>query len=101
MITEAAAIGTAQIEAPASSETVEIQAFGFWIYLMSDLIIFATLFATFVVLGRNFANGPTGKELFNLPYLLGETLFLLTSSFTCGLVMLAGRAGRKTGNQIE
>jgi len=62
---------------------------------MSDLIIFATLFATFVVLGRNYANGPTGKELFDLPYLLGETLFLLFSSVTYGLVMLAVRDGRK------
>ena len=62
---------------------------------MSDLILFATLFATFAVLGQNYAGGPTGKELFDLPYLLGETLFLLFSSVTYGLVMLAVHDGKK------
>ena len=90
MTTDASTIGTAHNE-----DTVAIQTFGFWIYLMSDLILFATLFATFAVLGKNFANGPTGKELFELPYLLGETLFLLFSSVTYGLVMLAVHDGRK------
>jgi len=95
MTTEASTIATAPNEEVAYADTVSIQTFGFWIYLMSDLIIFATLFATFVVLGQNFANGPTGKELFDLPYLLGETLFLLFSSFTYGLVMLAVHDGKK------
>jgi cytochrome o ubiquinol oxidase subunit III len=95
MTTEASAIGTAYHEEGASPDTVAIQTFGFWIYLMSDLIIFATLFATFAVLGRNFAGGPTGKQLFDLPYLLGETLFLLSSSATCGLAMLAVHDGQK------
>ena len=90
LTTDAAAIGAAHNE-----DTVSIQTLGFWLYLMSDLIVFATLFATFAVLGKNFANGPTGKELFELPYLLGETLFLLFSSATYGLVMLAVRDGRK------
>ncbi len=92
MATDASTIGIAHHE---EVESVSIQTFGFWIYLMSDLIIFATLFATFVVLGHNYANGPTPKELFDLPYLLGETLFLLCSSFTYGLVMLAVHDGRK------
>jgi cytochrome o ubiquinol oxidase subunit III len=95
MTTDASTIGTAHNEEVEYSDTVAMQTFGFWLYLMSDLIIFATLFATFVVLGRNYANGPTGKELFDLPYLLGETLFLLFSSVTYGLVMLAVRDGRK------
>jgi cytochrome o ubiquinol oxidase subunit 3 len=95
MTTDAATIGTAHNEEVAYPDTIAIQTFGFWIYLMSDLIIFATLFATFVVLGRNYANGPTGKELFDLPYLLGETLFLLCSSVTYGLVMLAVHNGKK------
>jgi cytochrome o ubiquinol oxidase subunit III len=93
MTTDAATI--APNEEVAYTDTVAIQTFGFWIYLMSDLIIFATLFATFIVLGRNFADGPTGKELFDLPYLLGETLFLLFSSVTYGLVMLAVHDGKK------
>lgn len=95
MTTDASTIGTAHSEEVASSDTVAIQTFGFWIYLMSDLILFSTLFATFAVLGKNFANGPTGKELFDLPYLLGETMFLLCSSVTYGLVMLAVHDGRK------
>ena len=95
MTTDASTIGTAHNEEVEYPDTVAMQTFGFWIYLMSDLIIFATLFATFAVLGRNYANGPTGKELFDLPYLLGETLFLLFSSVTYGLVMLAVHDGRK------
>jgi cytochrome o ubiquinol oxidase subunit 3 len=59
--------------------------FGFWTYLMTDCILFATLFATFAVLRNNTFGGPGGQELFNLPFVLAETLILLTSSFTCGL----------------
>ena len=95
MTTDVSTIGTAHNEEVEYSDTIAMQTFGFWIYLMSDLIIFATLFATFAVLGKNFAGGPTGKDLFDLPYLLGETLFLLFSSVTYGLVMLAVRDGRK------
>jgi cytochrome o ubiquinol oxidase subunit III len=95
MTTDATSIGTAHNEEVAHPDTVALQTFGFWLYLMSDLIIFATLFATFAVLGRNYANGPTGKEFFDLPYLLGETMFLLFSSVTYGLVMLAVHDGKK------
>lgn len=72
---------------------------GFWIYLMSDCILFAAVFATYVVLSGAVAGGPAGKELFDLSYVLVETFCLLTSSFTCGLAMLAvakGRAGEVT-----
>jgi cytochrome o ubiquinol oxidase subunit 3 len=62
--------------------------FGFWIYLMSDCLIFATLFATFGVLANATAGGPGGAVLFELPYVLGETLLLLISSFTFGMAML-------------
>ncbi len=92
MTTDALTISGAPGEHP---DTVGMQALGFWLYLMSDLIIFATLFATYVVLGGNYAGGPTGKDLFDLPYTLGETLLLLISSFTYGLVMLSVRNGRK------
>ncbi|MFZ0050484.1 MAG: cytochrome o ubiquinol oxidase subunit III [Desulfobaccales bacterium] len=95
MTTDASTIATAHNEEVEPPDTVAIQTFGFWIYLMSDLIIFSTLFATFAVLGRNYAGGPTGKELFELPYLLVETLFLLFSSVTYGLVMLAVHDGKK------
>jgi cytochrome o ubiquinol oxidase subunit III len=95
MTTDASPIAMAHNQEGESPDTVAVQTFGFWIYLMSDLILFATLFATFAVLGHNFANGPTGKEFFDLPYLLGETLFLLFSSVAYGLVMLAVHDGRK------
>jgi len=95
MTTDASTLGLAHNEAVEHPDTVALQTFGFWLYLMSDLLIFATLFATFAVLGRNYADGPTGKDLFDLPYTLGETLFLLFSSATYGLVMLALHDGRK------
>ncbi len=69
--------------------TIENKSFGFWLYIMSDLVLFAAIFATYAVLGRNFAGGPTGRDLFNLPYALGETMLLLCSSATYGLAMLA------------
>jgi len=69
--------------------------FGFWTYLMTDCVLFASLFATFAVLRHNTFGGPGGAELFNLPFVLAETLILLTSSFTCGLGMLYANRGFK------
>ena len=62
---------------------------GFWIYLMSDCILFAGLFATYAVLAHQFAGGPTGRELFDLNFVLIETMILLVSSLTYGLATLA------------
>jgi cytochrome o ubiquinol oxidase subunit 3 len=62
--------------------------FGFWIYLMTDCVLFGTLFATYVVLHHNTFGGPSAHDLFDMPYALTETLILLTSSFTSGLAML-------------
>ena len=76
-------------------DTVEIRTFGFWVYLMSDLVLFSALFATFAVVGFNYAGGPSGRDLFDLPYLFGETMFLLVSSAACGFAMLAVHRGRK------
>lgn len=67
--------------------------FGFWIYLMSDCLLFASLFATYAVLHLNTAGGPSAKELFSLPFVLGETMILLTSSFTSGIALLYARRG--------
>ncbi len=72
--------------------------FGFWVYLMTDCVLFASLFATFAVLRNNTFGGPPGSVLFSLPYVLTETLILLTSSFTCGLGLLAGY--RQAKNQV-
>ncbi|MCP5470092.1 MAG: cytochrome o ubiquinol oxidase subunit III [Chlamydiales bacterium] len=63
--------------------------FGFWVYLMTDCVLFGTLFATYIVLHSHAFMGPTTQELFSLPLALWETLVLLTSSFTCGLSRLA------------
>ena len=68
---------------------------GFWLYLMSDCVLFATLFTTYAVLHPNTNGGVTSKEIFDLPYVLKETLILLTSSFTCGLGLLAANQERK------
>ncbi len=62
---------------------------GFWIYLMSDCILFAAVFAAFVVMSGSTAGGPSGHDIFNLPYVLVETFILLLSSFTYGLATLA------------
>ncbi len=72
--------------------------FGFWIYIMSDCILFASLFAGFIVLSSNTFNGFGMKQITDLPYVLGETLFLLASSFTYGMAILSMYKERK--NQI-
>jgi len=68
---------------------------GFWVYLMSDCLIFACLFATFGVLAENVAGGPSGRELFDLPYVAAETILLLVSSFTFGIAALNVQAGNR------
>lgn len=78
-------------------EESDTKIFGFWIYLMTDLVIFAVLFATFVVLRTNTFGGPSGHELFHLPVAFAETLILLTSSFTCSLATLALSREQKKG----
>jgi cytochrome o ubiquinol oxidase subunit 3 len=61
---------------------------GFWLYLMSDSLIFAVLFACYGVLGRNYAAGPSGADLFDLRFVAVNTSFLLLSSVTYGFAML-------------
>lgn len=74
-----------------------IKLFGFWVYLMTDLLIFATIFATFAVLSSSFAGGPTAKEMLGggLHLVLVETFALLFSSITYGMAMLATYRGDK------
>ena len=66
--------------------------FGFWTYIMTDCVLFASLFAVYAVLHDNTFGGEPGNQLFELHGVLAETLLLLTSSFTVGLSMLAARA---------
>jgi cytochrome o ubiquinol oxidase subunit 3 len=72
---------------PASIETVA--SFGFWLFLLSDVVMFSALFAAYAVLQDHVAGGPDGLKLFNRGYVLAETMCLLVSSFTCGLCALA------------
>ncbi|RXE47046.1 cytochrome c oxidase subunit 3 [Chromohalobacter israelensis] len=72
-----------------SGDDCEILVFGFWVFMMSDLIIFALLFATYIVMLGGVAGGPGPHELFEIKIAFGETLVLLTSSFTMGMAALA------------
>jgi cytochrome o ubiquinol oxidase subunit 3 len=87
-----------ELAKPAGANSEEKALFGFWTYIMTDFILFASLFATFAVLRNNTAGGPDGRELFSMPFVLTETLILLTSSFTCGLGLLA--AHRQNRNKV-
>src|SRR5262245_9821290 len=71
-----------------------ISAFGFWIFLLSDIIMFSALFAAYAVLSGDTAGGPSGKDLFNLNRVALETACLLLSSFACGVAIIGARARR-------
>jgi len=81
-----------------AAEPEDKTVFGFWVYIMTDCLLFASLFATFAVLRFSYSDGPSGAEIFSLPFVLAETLLLLSSSFTMGLALLANRA--KLKNQV-
>ena len=70
---------------------------GFWIYLLSDLMIFASLFVAYGVLGRSYAAGPSGADLFDLKLIAVNTAVLLLSSITYGFAMIAMQARRARG----
>jgi cytochrome o ubiquinol oxidase subunit 3 len=66
-----------------------VAGFGFWLFLLSDIIIFAALFAAYAVLCGETNGGPSGIDLFDKRHVLVETACLLASSFTCGMMMIA------------
>jgi cytochrome o ubiquinol oxidase subunit III len=78
---------------PATTRTVV--AYGFWIFILSDIVMFSGLFAAYAVLSGNTAGGPTGSELFNLRNVFIETMCLLMSSYTCGLGALSAERRRR------
>ena len=78
---------------PASKRV--IVAYGFWVFLLSDIIMFAAFFASYAVLSGQTAGGPAGRELFDIPNVAVETACLLLSSFTCGMSALAAGARNK------
>ena len=69
--------------------------FGFWLYLMTDCVLFASVFATYAVLFMNTAGGPSGHDIFELDYVLVETFALLFSSITYGFAMIGAQRGNK------
>ena len=71
------------------SETDSTDVFGFWLYILTDCLLFASLFATFLVLHKPGSYGPAFKQFIDLKYVLGETFFLLASNFTFGLAILS------------
>lgn len=102
-------MSTATIAKPASSTAAQslehtIQSsktsLGFWLYLMTDLMLFGSLFAAYIVLKPGTAGGPGPKEIFELPYVFAETMLLLLSSFACGLALLSAYAKNKTATII-
>jgi cytochrome o ubiquinol oxidase subunit 3 len=77
-----------------------IVGYGFWIFILSDIIMFSALFAAYAVLSGRTAGGPTGKELFDLKNVAIETACLLFSSFTCGFVTVAAEHREKLNTYI-
>ena len=85
------AAGLTEEEEHGASKRIVV-AYGFWIFLISDIIVFAAFFATYAVLTDSTAGGPTGRDLFDLRLVAIETACLLVSSFTCGFAGLGAQA---------
>jgi cytochrome o ubiquinol oxidase subunit III len=85
-------------DGPASKRI--IAGYGFWIFILSDMVIFSCFFAAFAVLSGQTAGGPTGAELFNLRNVAIETAFLLFSSFACGMASIAAEVRNQLWFQV-
>jgi len=102
----AAAIDSVPPEAmPSASEAGPaakrvVVAYGFWIFLLSDIVMFAALFASYAILVHATAGGPTGTQLFNQSTVAIETACLLVSSYTCGLMSLAVNSRNRLGTYL-
>jgi cytochrome o ubiquinol oxidase subunit 3 len=83
---------------PASKRV--IVGYGFWIFLLSDIVMFSAFFAAYAVLGGETAGGPSGRELFDLTTVATETALLLVSSFTCGLSSIASNRENMLQTQL-
>jgi cytochrome aa3-600 menaquinol oxidase subunit 3 len=79
------------------TEQNRLNILGFWIFLGAEIVLFATLFATYSVLKARYAGGPTPNDLFEIKGILTETILLLTSSFTCGLAIFEMRRNNRNG----
>jgi cytochrome o ubiquinol oxidase subunit 3 len=74
--------------------------YGFWLFLLSDIIMFATFFATYAVLANATAGGPGARQLFDVHSVALETGCLLASSFTCGMASVAVGERNQTWTQV-
>jgi cytochrome o ubiquinol oxidase subunit III len=77
-----------------------VVAYGFWIFLLSDIVMFSALFASYAVLSSATAGGPSGTELFNQTSVAIETACLLASTYTCGMMSLATKSHNRIGTYI-
>jgi cytochrome o ubiquinol oxidase subunit III len=77
-----------------------VVAYGFWIFLLSDIVMFAALFASYAVLVHATAGGPSSAQLFNQTTVAIETACLLVSSYTCGLMSLAVNSRNRLGTYL-
>jgi cytochrome o ubiquinol oxidase subunit 3 len=80
---------------PAATDVVV--GYGFWLFLLSDIVVFSALFAAYAVLAKQTAGGPTGPSLFDLGHVFAETICLLASSFACGLFSIAIERDNRVG----
>src|SRR5712671_7250876 len=90
--------GIAEHAGPASKRIVT--GYGFWIFILSDMVMFSAFFASYAVLAAQTAGGPSGLDLFDLRNVAIETAFLLASSFSCGLASIAADARNAIWFQI-
>jgi cytochrome o ubiquinol oxidase subunit III len=93
--------GLEVIEHPGPASKRIVTAYGFWIFILSDMIMFSVFFATFAVLSSQTAGGPTGHELFGLRNVAIETICLLLSSFVCGMASIAADVRNRFWFQIS
>src|ERR1700761_9009923 len=93
-----AGLGEAAHEGPAPKRIVT--GYGFWIFLLSDMVMFSCFFAAYAVLSGQTAGGPTGGELFNLQNVAIQTGCLLLSSFACGMASIAADERQKFWFQV-
>ena len=96
--THSQALAPASLAGPAPKRIVV--GFGFWIFLLSDIVMFSALFAAYAVLVNGTAGGPGGARLFNQGTVAVETVCLLVSSYTCGLMSLAIYSHRRLGTYV-
>ena len=82
-------------------ERDKVARFGFWLYIMSDVMLFGALFATYMILRHNTAGGPTTLDIIEPPYVLIQTILLLSSSLTAALAMLALKYGKLAAMKLQ